>query len=151
MSDKKQVLVMRIFIVVFLLVSVLIAANKEKLNAMGVNISALMSISWGTLAGSFLAPFLYGLYSKRVSRASVWLSFAVSTVLMLANMFFRSSFPAFMQSPINCGVIAMLIGLVLVPLVSLFTKKQKKEELDAMFSCYDETITVPIKNSLNTK
>ena len=33
----------------------------------------------------------------------------------------------------------------------IFTKKQKKEELDAMFSCYDETITVPIKNSLNTK
>lgn len=148
-SNKAKLSLIRIFVVFFIAVSSVIAIVQASSSV--TFIAQLMGISWGALAGAFLAPFLYGLYSKRVSRASVWLSFAVSTVLMLANMFFRSTFPAFMQSPINCGVIAMLIGLVLVPLVSLFTKKQKREELDAMFSCYDETITVPIKNSLNTK
>lgn len=41
-----------------------------------------MGISWGALAGAFLAPFLYGLYWKRTTKAAVWVSFIFSTVLM---------------------------------------------------------------------
>ena len=68
---------------------------------------------------------------------------------MLANMFFKSAFPAFLQSPINCGAFAMLSGLVIVPVVSLFTKKLDKKHVDRVFSCYDKTVMVPITEALN--
>ncbi len=155
MSDKKQVLVMRIFIAVFLLISVLIAANKEKLNEMGINISALMGISWGTLAGSFLAPFLYGLFSKKITKASVWVSLATGVGITVASMvlFNLGFFPeltakaaAFtiggygfnLASPINWGAIAMIVGLIEVPVVSFVTGAKKAEKnSEKLFECYN--------------
>ena len=77
--------------------------------------------SWGALAGAFLAPFLYGLYWKKATRAACWTSFLFSTAVMTANIFFQSSFPAPLRSPINAGAFCMLAGLVLVPVVSLLT------------------------------
>ena len=67
---------------------------------------------------------------------------------MLLNMVARSAFPAVLQSPINCGVIAMLAALVLVPLVSWISPKLKKEDADAMFSCYNTEVVVSAKESL---
>ncbi len=144
MSDKVQVLVMRILIVVFIAISAFIALNKDKLGY----IADMMGISWGALAGAFLAPFLYSLYSKRITKVSVWVSFAVGAGVMVFNMVARNIFPAILQSPINCGVVVMLLGLILVPIVSLFTPKQKKEEVDEMFACYDKEVVVPSKESL---
>ena len=60
----------------------------------------------------------------------------------------RPYFPAILQSPINCGVIAMLGGLVIVPIVSLITPKQDKEKTEEMFSCYDKEVVVASKESL---
>ena len=116
---------MRVFIVVFIAVSAFIAINKDKLGY----IADMMGISWGALAGAFLAPFLYGLYSKKVSKASVWVCFIYGAGIMILNMLFRSSFPAMLQSPINCGAVAMIGGLILVPLVSLITKKMNTHDL----------------------
>ena len=144
MSEKKQVLIMRVLIVVFIVISAVIAINKDKLGY----IADMMGISWGALAGVFLAPFLYGLYSKKVTKAACFSSFIFGAGLMVANMLFRGSFPAILQSPINSGVIAMLGGLVLVPIVSLFTNKLKSEEADAMFECYQKEVTVKSKESL---
>ena len=144
MSEKKQVLIMRVFIVVFIAVSAFIAINKDKLGY----IADMMGISWGALAGAFLAPFLYGLYCKWVTKASVWICFIYGSGLMILNMLFRSSFPAVMSSPINCGAVAMIGGLILVPLVSLVTPKLQKEKVDNMFTCYDEQVTVSAKQSL---
>ncbi len=156
MSDKKQVFVMRIFIAVFLVISVLIAANKEKLNAMGVNISALMGISWGTLAGSFLAPFLYGLFSKKITKAAVWASLITGVGITVASMVFFNLglFPELtakaasfaicglnfnLASPINWGAITMIVGLVEVPVVSALTGAKKAEQKCAkLFECYAE-------------
>ena len=67
---------------------------------------------------------------------------------MTLNMFFRSVFPVMLQSPINCGVFAMLFGLALVPVVSLFTKKPDKELVEGMFSCYDSKVLVSAKDAL---
>ena len=144
MNDKKQVLVMRIFIVIFIAISAFIAINKDKLGY----IADMMGISWGALAGAFLAPFLFGLYSKKVTKASVWASFIFGSGIMILNMFIRSSFPAVLQSPINCGAVAMIGGLVIVPVVSLFTKKPNIEEVDKMFACYDEKVLVSKKEAL---
>ncbi len=144
MSDKKQVFIMRVLIVVFIAISAFIALNKDKLSA----IADMMGISWGALAGAFLAPFLYGLYWKKTTASSVWTSFIFGAGIMLVNMFFRTKFPALIMSPINCGVIAMLGGLVIVPVVSLVTPKPDKEKTDEMFACYDVEISVPMKESL---
>ena len=134
MTEKKQVLIMRILIVVFVAISAYIAINKDKLSA----IADMMGISWGALAGAFLAPFLFGLYSKKVTKASVWASFIFGSGIMILNMFIRSSFPAVLQSPINCGAVAMIGGLVIVPVVSLFTKKEDAARVDEIFACYKE-------------
>ena len=100
------------------------------------------------LAGAFLAPFLYGLYAKWVTKPAVWASFIFGSGIMILNMFFRSSFPAVLQSPINCGAFAMLAGLVIVPVVSLITKKPDKQLVDDMFSCYESKVTVSAKKAL---
>ncbi len=146
MSDRKQVLYIRILVVVFIAISSILALIQYKSSI--TFIAQLMGISWGALAGSFLAPFMYSLYSKRVTKAACWVCFIFSSVLMLANIFFNSSFPAIMQSPINCGAIAMLAGLVIVPVVSLFTPKPDKELVDSAFSCYEKETTVDQKTAL---
>jgi SSS family solute:Na+ symporter len=146
LSEKKQLLIMRILIAVFIGISVVIAIMQYKSNV--TFIAQLMGISWGALAGAFLAPFLYGLYWKRVSAASVWVSFIFSTVVMLANMFFKSAFPVLLQSPINAGVFCMLAGLVIVPVVSLITKPPKKEHVEQVFACYDKKVVVSVTDAI---
>jgi uncharacterized membrane protein len=54
----------------------------------------------------------------------------------------------FFTSPINAGVLAMLLGLVIVPVVSLITKVTKKEDVERMFSCYRGTVTVHVTTAL---
>ena len=146
MSDKKQLFIIRVLIVVFIIISAVIAIVQYK---GGVTfIAQLMGISWGALAGSFLAPFLYGLYWKRASKISVWCCFIFSTSLMTLNILFRSAFPVILQSPINAGAFAMLAGLVIVPVVSLLTKAPSKDVLENCFSCYEEQVSVKVKDDL---
>ena len=144
MSEKKQVLIMRALIVVFVAISAFIALNKDKLGY----IADMMGISWGALAGAFLAPFLYGLYWKGATKLSVWVSFVFGAGIMILNMLAREMFPVILQSPINCGVIAMLGGLVIVPVVSWVTPKLRKEDTEEMFSCYEHEVVVQSKESL---
>ena len=146
MSEKKQLLTMRGLIVVFIGISVVLAIIQYNSNV--TFIAQLMGISWGALAGAFLAPFLFGLYWKRTTRAAVWVSFGFSSIVMIANIFFRSSFPVLLQSPINAGAFCMIAGLVLVPVVSLVTPKLPKAHLDRVFSCYDRMVTVSVKDSI---
>ncbi len=144
MTEKKQVLILRILIVVFIAVSAFIALNKDKLGY----IADMMGISWGALAGAFLAPFLYGLYWKRTTKASVWASFIFGAGIMILNMVARSAFPVILQSPINSGVVAMVGGLIIVPVVSLLTPKPNKDATEEMFSCYNKKVVVEAKESL---
>ncbi len=146
MEDKKQVLCMRILIVVFIAISSVLALIQYKSNV--TFIAQLMGVSWGALAGAFLAPFLYALYARGVTKASCWVCFLFSSVLMTANIFLRPSFPEIIQSPINCGVAAMLAGLVIVPVVSLFTKKPDKKFVEDTFACYEKRTEVSRKTSL---
>ena len=124
MSEKKQVSLMRVFVVVFIVISAIIAIFQHKAEGGAVAfIAQLMGVSWGALAGAFLAPFLYGLYAKWVTKASCWVSMIFGTGIMIANLLFRPLFPTILQSPINCGAFAMIGGLILVPVVSLISKK----------------------------
>ncbi|MDD5907068.1 MAG: sodium:solute symporter [Clostridia bacterium] len=149
MDEKKQVRWMKGLIVVFIAISVVLAIIQYKSSV--TFIAQLMGVSWGALAGAFLAPFLYGLYWKKTSRAGVWASFAFSTVVMLANIFWRASFPALLRSPINAGAFCMIAGLVIVPVVSMFTAKPDQKHLDQVFSCYDRPVTVTAKQSIGNQ
>lgn len=146
MSDRAQLLAMRLLIVVFIAVSAVIAIVQYKHNV--VFIAQLMGVSWGALAGAFLAPFLYGLYFKKASKASAWVCFVFGAGIMTLNMVARQAFPPVLQSPINCGVFAMLAGLVIVPIISLVTPQINAKDVDDMFSCYDKEVVVRTKESL---
>ncbi len=147
MSEKKQVLIMRILILVFIIISVVIAIIQYKQNV--TFIAQLMGVSWGALAGAFLAPFLYGLYWKKTSKIACWVSFIFSSVVMIANMFWKPLFPKFLQSPINAGAFCMIAGLVIVPLVSLITPKPDINVVEDAFACYEEKVLVSQKEALS--
>lgn len=146
MKEKTQLLTLRLLIVVFIAISVVIAIVQYKSSV--TFIAQLMGVSWGALAGAFLAPFLYGLYWKRVTKASVWVNFIFATVFMISNIVAKDLFPAVLQSPINAGAFCMLAGLIIVPTVSIFTKAPEKEHLEHVFSCYDRTVQVKVTDSI---
>ena len=137
MSEKSQLLSMRVLIAVFILISVVLAFNPPAF------IAQMMGVSWGGLAGAFLAPFMYGLYSKNITKISVWVSYAWGVLFTVLNMVFH-----FIASPINAGAVTMIVGLLLVPLVSLVTPKMDRDEMDELFSCYDEEVVVHKSHSL---
>lgn len=154
-TEKKKVFVMRLFIVFFIVVSAVIAYLKDTYNFS--MIAQMMGVSWGALAGAFLAPFLYGLYSMRTTVASVIVSFVFGvglTSIMLLKSLGVIALPAtgfigfVFKTSLHCGVFAMIGGLILVPLVSLFTKKPDKKKVDEIFSCYDRTVEVSVKDSI---
>ena len=147
MDEKKQMRWMKGLIVVFIAISVILAIVQYKSSV--TFIAQLMGVSWGALAGAFLAPFLYGLYWKKTTAAGCWASFLFSTVVMLANVMVKPMFPAILQSPINAGAFCMIAGLIIVPVVSAFTKKPDRKHLEDVFSCYEAPVTVTAKHSLN--
>lgn len=157
MSEKKQVFVMRVFIVFFIFVSAVIAIFKDA-HPEVTFIAQMMGVSWGALAGSFLAPFLYGLYWKGVTKASAFVCFiwgcavaVIQLVITLGGVDVSGWGPVLgyiFKSSINSGVIAMVGGLILVPVVSLFTKKQEKKVIDDLFACYEEKVMTTRKEAL---
>ena len=157
MSEKHSVLVMRVFIVFFVAVSAAIAILKDTVWSGSVFIAQMMGVSWGALAGAFLAPFLYGLYSKRVTKAAVATSFAFGVGLELVQLCISVGWLSVkgnavaefvFTNSLYSGVFAMVGGLVLVPIVSAFTKKTLPDGIEAKFSCYDKTVVTNQKVSL---
>ena len=147
MDEKRQVKWMRGLVVVFIAISVVLALIQYKSSV--TFIAQLMGVSWGALAGAFLAPFLYGLYWKRTTKAACWVSFVFSTVFMLAVISpVKGSLPALLQSPINAGAFCMIVGLAIVPVVSVVTKAPSKKRLDDVFSCYERKVTVTVRDSI---
>ena len=159
MGEKKQMIIMRVLIGLAIVsaaaIAILVVQNQAL--AKTLRISALMGISWGALAGCFLAPFLYGLFWKKVTAPAVWVSFATGLGIMLAEFVltsvlgitFENAFMKyFFNNPINAGMLAMVVGLVEVPVVSLLTRKQAPADVDEMFACYNKEVTVSVKTSL---
>ena len=125
--EQRKVIVMRVLIVFFIVISLMIALNPPTF------IAQLMGISWGALAGAFLAPFLFGLYWKKVTPAAVWACFAWGVGLTVVNMAMGNP-----VNPVNCGAIAMLGGFPVVWLVSLFTRQLPKDYVAGIFECYSK-------------
>ena len=140
MEERKQLLIMRWLIVLFILISVIIALVQYRSNV--TFIAQLMGISWGAMAGAFLAPFLYGLYWKKTTTIACWVNFLFSVIFMTVDLFARPILPAVLQSPINAGAFCMLIGLVIVPVVSLITPKPDDAMVEDAFSSYSKKVLV---------
>ena len=124
--ERRKVVVMRVLIMFFITISLLIALNPPTF------IAQLMGISWGALAGAFLAPFMLGLYWRGITTASVWACFAWGVGITVVNMLLGNPI-----NPINCGAIAMVGGFPICWLVSLFTKKLPQQTVDSIFKCYE--------------
>ena len=127
MDDRKQLFVMRVLIVFFVVVSVVLALDPPTF------IAQLMGISWGALAGAFLAPFLYGLFWKRTTKAAVWAAFICGVGITVANMYLN-----FFSSSIVAGAFSMIFGLVVVPVVSLLTPRPDEKKVDDIFFSLEE-------------
>ena len=144
MSEKKQLLIMRALIVVFIAVSALIAI--VQVNSPVAFIAQAMGVSWGAMAGAFLAPFLYGLYWKGTTKAACWVSIVFSCVFMtldmLGNLGVVQVNLGLLQSPINAGAFCMIAGLILVPVISLITPRPDRAIVEDAFSSYEEKVLV---------
>ncbi len=154
-AEKKKMLIMRAFIVVFIVLSAAIAIKQA--SSANMFIAQMMGVSWGALAGAFLAPFLYGLYWKKTSKAGVVCSFIFGVGLEIIQLCISlgwldvsgSALLSFVfRNSLYSGVIAMVGGLIIVPVVSLLSKKTIPQGTDEMFECYNVTKTVEITDSL---
>lgn len=156
-NEKKKVTVLRLFIIFFILVSAVIAILKDKYNF--AFIAQMMGVSWGALAGAFLAPFLYGLYWKKTSKLSVILCFIYGCGVEILQLYISLSGNNFsgkvlgyiFTSSVRSGAVAMIGGLILVPVVSIIEnliRKNRYEKIDELFKCYDKKVLVSEKTSL---
>ena len=125
--ERRKVVVMRMLIIFFIAISLLIALNPPTF------IAQLMGISWGALAGAFLAPFMLGLYWRGVTTASVWACFVWGVGLTVINMLLGNPI-----NPIDCGAIAMVGGFPVTWFVSLVTPKINPALVNKVFECYSK-------------
>ncbi len=145
-EDKKVNTVMRVLCLVFILISVVIAILNDKFKITAI--AYLMGISWGTLAGCFIGPFVLGVLWKRVSKPAVWSSIISSLVLTFVLIFLlgicknnvlgvQNTFASILKTGVGCspmiGVICMIFSLIITTIVTLLTKKPNDEIIDKAF------------------
>ncbi|MBQ7227711.1 MAG: hypothetical protein IJX05_04870, partial [Clostridia bacterium] len=137
MTKKQQMFSIRFFIALFIVLSAVIAIVYDEFNLSFI--AQMMGVSWGALAGSFLAPYLFSLYWKKTSKGSCWACFGFGTIISIVSMIislasgslspeFKSSFiyEYVFQSPIYVGAWTMILGFLIVPIVSLIENKIRK-------------------------
>ncbi|MGE4284183.1 MAG: sodium:solute symporter [Clostridia bacterium] len=123
-KKEKVMLLMRILCLVFIVFSFIVAYRPNA-------ILVLMSFSWGTVAGSFIGPFLFGLYWKGTTKLGAWAGmlggFSTSIILALISNMDAGKAPLF-------GMIAMLVSIVTVPAVSVITPKLSNNHVAEIFN-----------------
>ena len=158
LNDKEKMIWLRVLVLVFIIVSALLAAfqnyGPKKYTQ---DIASLMGISWGAISGAFIGPFIFGLYSKKTTKISVFVSFIVGITLAILCMVlsltltdssdrekvqitYKSYLLFDFADSIYMGVLAMLLSLVLVPIVSKFSKAP--DGVDEMFKCFSQKVVV---------
>lgn len=127
-DKKKQMLWTRILCFAFIAISFIAATFKVAI------IVSIMSFSWGVVSGCFIGPYVWGLYSKKTTKAGAWAGMLsgvviVGTMLIIDMVkvgFDNGIMAAFTASSSNAalyGIVAMAVSFVIVPVVSLFTQK----------------------------
>ena len=142
-SDKRVNTVMRILCLVFIAVSVVLAILNEKFKLAAI--AYMMGLSWGTLAGCFMGPYVLGILWKKVTRPAVWTSIISSLVLTVSLIFVlgafspacTGSFGSIIQQGVACspliGVICMAFSMLITFVVSLLTKAPDEQVIERAF------------------
>ncbi len=139
-NPKNQMIITRTLCFLFVILSYIFATMNITI------IVNIMSFSWGVVSGCFIGPYIWGIYSKKTTKAGAWagmlagfLVVAVTTVILTMQAMgadgiaFADAFKLASKKAPEMGVAAMAVSLVVVPVVSAFTKKMKKEELKEIF------------------
>ncbi|MBQ9998005.1 MAG: sodium:solute symporter family protein, partial [Clostridia bacterium] len=134
-NSRTQMFLTRLFCLLFVACSFIFATQNIPI------IVNLMSFSWGIVSGCFIGPYIWGLFSKKITKIGAYsgivaglLVVGVSTLVISLNSGFSA---AAAKSP-EMGVFAMAVSVVIVPLVSAFTKNKDKERVEEIFTCYNE-------------
>ena len=122
-SKEKSLLMMRFLSAVFVAVSYLVAKYQLTI------IVELMALSWGAVAGAFMAPFFYGLYWKRATHAGVVAGMLTALVINTVLYYYLGS----KNAPIAASI-AMIVPFAVVPLVSIFTKPPSAKIIEKAFA-----------------
>ncbi len=142
-SDKKVNWTMRILCLVFIAISVILAILNEFFQISAI--AYLMGLSWGTLAGCFIGPFVLGLLWKKTTKTAAWVSvigsLALTVILVIIfgydKVGWSCTFGEAIKNGMTCspliGCICMAFSMLSTFLVSLFTKQPEKEILDKAF------------------
>ena len=135
MKSDTQMLLTRIFCLAFVACSFIFATQNIPI------IVSLMSFSWGIVSGCFIGPYIWGLFSKKITKTGAYagiisglLVVGISTLVISLN----SGFAAAASKSPEMGVSAMAVSLVIVPLVSAVTKNKDSERIEEIFTCYNE-------------
>ena len=146
-SDKRVNVVMKSLCVVFIGISVLLAVLNEKFGISAI--AYMMGLSWGTLAGCFMGPFVVGLIWKKVTKSAAWASIVSTLVLTCGLVVFfgyhKNNFDCTLGEAIKTGInispligcICMATSVVITVVVSLFTQKPSKE---AIYNAFEKLI-----------
>lgn len=151
-SDKRVNVTMKVLCLVFVAISVVLAVMNEKFGVAAI--AYMMGISWGTLAGCFMGPYVLGVIWRGVTKTAVWVS-VISSLVLTAGLImffgyhkcgFECSFGKALATGVGCspmiGVICMAFSVVITVTVSLLTKKPSE---DILFEAFDKPIENEIK------
>ncbi len=134
-KPETQMLLTRLLCLLFVACSFIFATQNIPI------IVSLMSFSWGIVSGCFIGPYIWGLFSKKITKLGAYsgvlsglLVVGISTLVISLDSGFAA---AAAKSP-EMGVAAMAVSMVMVPLVSAFTKNKDKERVEEIFACYNE-------------
>lgn len=130
LSPRRGINLMRLLCAVFIALSLIIALLKPAI------ILSLMAMSWGAVAGFFLAPYLYGLFWRGATPAGAWAAGLTGlTVAVAGSLYFKLN-PAVIP---QIGCAAMLVPLLVLPLVSLVTPALSGEHVEKVFGALAPT------------
>ncbi len=140
-TDRHYLWIMRILSLLFILISYIITLCNPSW------IVALMSLSWGAIAGAFLTPYLYGLFWRRTTKlgayAGMWSGLIIVNCIYWGCFFWSGPQMAKAYAPVAASI-AMVVPFFIVPVVSLMTKPVDSKTVALAFGD-DEVKTDEVK------
>lgn len=138
-DSKNQMVLTRVLCLIFVALSYIFATTNITI------IVNIMSFSWGIVSGCFIGPYVWGIYSKKVTKAGAWagmlcgfLTVVLTTIILTAMhtgdaATVGAAFKLAAKKAPEMGVAAMAVSLIVVPLVSAFTRKFDNSFISEVF------------------
>ncbi|MBE6600928.1 MAG: sodium/solute symporter [Ruminococcaceae bacterium] len=134
---KHQMTLTRVLCLVFVACSFIFATQNIPI------IVSLMSFSWGIVSGCFIGPYIWGLFSKKITKIGAYAGIltgllTVGGATLVISL--TSNFGVAASKSPEMGVAAMALSFIVVPVVSLLTKNktEEQERVEEIFACYKE-------------